>query len=259
MSDRSRRSSRSTKLSPKATLVVIGLLVGYVLLQPSLERWTGIDLPSLTGDGQLAPQEPPPLSADVDDISLDDVRSTGPTAEHELPRIVPGHSDEAPPVIRSDREKTATAETHEAGNESVKPETPQLGELRDIGGGVFQSTAGLTYRRGSQEGHRIKHILRHHEDDRDRPVHGVFDGDRNEVFAVIDEAYLYTFDHGPPRVKTEDDDGRTIYIVDLGRRIGYVGGEKGQRNNHPAANHLQLILDGTNVITAYPVRVDRHR
>jgi len=158
--------------------------------------------------------------------------------------------------VHPDRDAATLAEPDDASSRSSPGAAPdhKLGELRDIGGRVFQSTAGLHYRPGSQEGHRIKHILRHHQDAPGRPVHGVFDGDRDEVFAVIDEAYLYTFDHGPPRVNKTNDDGRTIYVVDLGRRIGYVGGEKGRRDDYPSADQLQLILEGTNVITAYPVR-----
>lgn len=170
----------------------------------------------------------------------------------------PGSIDD--PSVQSDEPDVAlTNEPSPVDHNRPDVTSARLGELRDIGGSVFRSTAGLHYRPGSQEGHRIKHVLRHHEDAPDRPVHGVFVGDRNEVFAVIDEAYLDTFDHGPPRVTTENDDGRTIHRVDLGRRIGYVGGQSGRRQGHPAARHVQLILEGTNVITAYPVRVRQRR
>ena len=250
----SRRSPRRQKTSLKTTLVVIGLLVGYSLLQPRLEQWLGVDLPALTDH----PQE---VSAPGERSSRED--RTAPSSG-DLSVIVPatkaaGTSDPAVagPSTAEDRSSPTSTANDVPPSERGDNPSRRLGELRDVGSKVFQSTAGLRYRPGSQEGHRIKHILRHHEDDPDRPVHGVFDGDRNEVFAVIDEAYLYTFDHGPPRVTKEADDGRTVYVVDLGRRIGYVGGQKGRRDGRPAANHLQLILEGTNVVTAYPVRVGR--
>jgi hypothetical protein len=43
-------------------------------------------------------------------------------------------------------------------------------------------------------------------------------------------------------------------MVDLGRRIGYIGGQTGKRKNYPAASHLRLVLEGQNVITAFPDR-----
>ncbi|MCA9110701.1 MAG: hypothetical protein KDA52_12180, partial [Planctomycetaceae bacterium] len=93
-------------------------------------------------------------------------------------------------------------------------------------------------------------------DDRSRPVHGVFDGDRDEIFAIIDEAYLLIQERGPPDATSDQQDGRTVWTIDLGRRIGYVGGQTGERSHHPAAQHLKLILEnGTNVVSAYPVRV----
>lgn len=138
----------------------------------------------------------------------------------------------------------------------AEPSSGELGKLRETDGRVFVSTAGLKYRPGSQEGHRIDHVLRHGQDDTSRPVHGVFDGNRDGILAVIDEAYLITQERGPPDARSERQDDRTVWTVDLGRRIGYVGGQSGQRNNHPAAHHLKLILEnGSNVVSAYPVRV----
>lgn len=225
------------KRSLKTTLILIAAVVAYALLQPRLETWLGVDLPSLTGE-EVAQPEAPPAESDAPSPAEDgDRRPAGTSGQTSISDATEDHPDQS---IASEATDS-------------KP-VPKLGELRDVGDGVFQSTAGLYYRPGSREGHRIKHVLRHHEDDPDRPVHGVFEGDRNELFAIIDEAYLYTFDHGPPQVSKEEDDGRTIYVVDLGRRIGYVGGQRGRRNDHPAAHHVQLILEGTNVITAYPVR-----
>jgi hypothetical protein len=229
------RSARSLTTS----LILAAVVVSYALLQPKLENWLGDEPPGPT-------DEPTVQSAESPNELTGEPSSVG----HDRPDV--------PSARQSERDASSDTPTSRADSGTAAA-TPKLGELRDIGGKVFQSTAGLYYRPGSQEGHRIRHILRHHQDNPDRPVHGVFDGDRNEVFAVIDEAYLYTFDHGPPRVSTEQDDGRTIYRVDLGRRIGYVGGQSGRRQRHPAARHVQLILEGTNVITAYPVRVGQQR
>ena len=48
------------------------------------------------------------------------------------------------------------------------------------------------------------------------------------------------------------DRGRTIFEVDLGRRIGFVGGQTGKRKIRPPARHVRLVLDENRVITAFP-------
>ena len=124
--------------------------------------------------------------------------------------------------------------------------------MTDIGGGVKRSTAGLRYTPGSEEGHRLKHVLRHDNDIPDRPgSHGVFDGDAETLLAVIDEAYLLA-KQGGPRVKTERQGDRQVHEVDLRRRIGFVGGQVGERRRHPPATRVRLILEGDRVISAFP-------
>ena len=223
MDDSSRKSPASSRLSSRTTMILVGLVVAFVLLQPSLERWSGIELPDFVDDsGQV---------------------------------VEKAHSQ---PI-----ESESASERGDIGPDSTRPEVPssddptsKLGELRESDNRVFVSTAGLRYRPGSQEGHRIDHVLRHANEDRSRPVHGVFDGDRDEIFAIIDEAYLITQERGPPNATSDQQDGRTVWTIDLGRRIGYVGGQTGERSHHPAAQHLKLILEnGTNVVSAYPVRV----
>ena len=114
------------------------------------------------------------------------------------------------------------------------------------------STAGLIYGPGSYEGHRIKHILKHAEDIPDRRgPHGVFDGGRERILALLDEAYLLVKKNSPQVRKNVEGD-RTIYKVDFKRRIGYVGGSTGKRTNHPPANYVQMVLENREVITAYP-------
>lgn len=131
-----------------------------------------------------------------------------------------------------------------------------LGVLKPVGRDVFETTAGLRYGPGSREGHRLKHIMKHAEDQPNRPgSHGVFDNgdDRVKVLAVIDEAYLLAL-QGGSNVKTEKQERRVVYTVNLKRRIGYVGGQTGKRRNKPAATHVRLVLEGKNVITAFPLK-----
>jgi len=120
--------------------------------------------------------------------------------------------------------------------------------------GTYQSPAGLRYPRGSQHGHRLKHLMAHARDQPDRPgQHGVFDSSvPSEVVSLVDEAYRQALAGENTREKREA--SRTVYTINLGRRIGYIGGESGNRRGQPAARHLRLVLEGKNFVTAFPYR-----
>lgn len=125
--------------------------------------------------------------------------------------------------------------------------------LQPAGGKNLKSPAGLIYGMGSGGEHRVDHVMRHAQDDLNRPSHGVFDGDQETILRAIDEAYMLVKAKSK-RVKTEFSQGNTSHTVSLGRRIGYEGGEKGQRSNNKPLKSIRLILDGERVITAYPYR-----
>ena len=94
--------------------------------------------------------------------------------------------------------------------------------------------------------------MEHARDNKEKPVHGVFLGNREEILAVIDEAYQIARKRGPPTVKKEEEGDRTVYLVDMKRKIGYLGGKVGDRKNHPPCRFLQLVLEENAVITAFP-------
>jgi hypothetical protein len=128
------------------------------------------------------------------------------------------------------------------------------GDLRDVGQQVYQSPAGLRYGPGSREGHRLQHVMLHCKDQPDRPgSHGVFAGGIDETIRIIDEAYRVAQQRGPP-TRVRRDGGRTIYTVDLDRKIGFVGGQTGKRTGHPPCHHVRLVLEGNRIITAFPVK-----
>lgn len=128
---------------------------------------------------------------------------------------------------------------------------PKLGVLKDIGRGAFESTAGLIYRSERSE-NRVDHVMQHSHDIPSKPVHGVFDGKREEILALIDEAYMIAQKRGPPQVVTEDQGDRETITVNLNRKIGYTGGESGARRGHPPLKKIKLVLEDRDVITAYP-------
>ncbi|NOZ40102.1 MAG: hypothetical protein GXP24_07740 [Planctomycetes bacterium] len=159
---------------------------------------------------------------------------------------------------------TQTGETPTKKTATVNTPTPRpadasaSGELEKIlragSRAPYVSPAGLRYTRGSKQGHRLKHVMAHAQDAPDRPgQHGVFDSnDPAEVVALVDEAYLQAQTGRDTRTQREEE--RTVYDVNLRRRIGYIGGTSGKRKNHPAAKHLRLVVEGDRVITAFPVR-----
>jgi hypothetical protein len=129
---------------------------------------------------------------------------------------------------------------------------PAAFQLKEVRPGVFESPAGLVYRSGGREGHRIDHVLEHAKDDPSKPVHGVYRGDRDSILAMIDEAYRLTESRGPPTVQKEEEGSRTVYTVDMGRSVGFAGGQSGQRKGRPSLRHIRLVLEGDSVITAFP-------
>ena len=126
-------------------------------------------------------------------------------------------------------------------------------QLTQIEGDRYRSPAGLIYGPGSRHGHRLQHVLAHGQDDpkRDGP-HGVFnDGDKESIVALIDEAYLAAGQRGESRSERN----RQVLTVDMGRTVGYVGGQAGKRDGFPDCNHVRIVLEGMKVITAYPLAV----
>jgi len=126
------------------------------------------------------------------------------------------------------------------------------GILADQGKERFLSPAGLLYGPGSQEGHRLKHVERHTVDDPGRPgSHGVFDGGMAGALVTIDNAYRIA--KTGSQTSKQEADGRTIFTVDMGSRVGYVGGSDGRRRKNPLARRVRLVLERNRVITAYPL------
>jgi RHS repeat-associated protein len=130
----------------------------------------------------------------------------------------------------------------------------RLGTLTRVGENLWESAAGLRYGLGSAQGNRVLHVLEHAGDIPTRAgSHGVFSGGRNAVLGSIDEAYKIA-QGGGAAVSTVQEGARTVHTVNMGRTIGYVGGQAGAAMGNPAASHVRLVLEGKNVITAFPVK-----
>jgi len=126
-------------------------------------------------------------------------------------------------------------------------------ELKSMGKERWISPAGLIYAGRDPDGRpRKDHVLRHARDipDRDGP-HGVFDGGEERAFAWIDLAWERIQSQ---HIRPEQEEGRDVYTVSMGRRVGYLGGETGARQQHPPLHRIFLVLrhGTTEVVTAFP-------
>ncbi len=129
------------------------------------------------------------------------------------------------------------------------------GRLKYLGNETWESPLGLQYGPDAQYGNRIAHVLRHAGD---QPLrvgeHGVFDAGRSGIVGVVDEAWAIA-QKGGAGVVVSNVGNKAIYTVDMGRRIGWVGGQGGAALGNPAVNNVQLVIrNGNQVITGFPIR-----
>ena len=190
------------------TIGVVLILLGYKYAHPTLEKWTGFDLPALNGQQD---------------------NHHGPSAGGD----------------------------HSTSNQDYTVNFPGSDfQLKEVGRDRYQSPAGLLYTMGGRGEHRIEHVMRHSRDMSNRPAHGVFigNGDRDTVLKLIDDAWELA-EAKSPKAKYEKSKGNDAWTVNMGRKVGFDGGKKGQRNGGKSLNSIKLILaNGNQVITAYPVK-----
>ncbi len=214
-----RKSSKSL-LQQRPTRWALGIAIAcmaYALIQPAANQRLGWQLPSLAGL---------------------------------LEQVEPA-AEKAPGPSAPEREAALNPPAH---REQVDSSSQELlyGLLRETAPEDYLSPAGLRYTRGSQQGHRLKHIERHLQDQPDRPgKHGVFYGDMAQVLRWLDESYERA-DGGAEGTSKRVDGPRTVYEARWGKAIGYVGGRDGMRANHPEARRIRLVTEGNRVITAFP-------
>jgi DNA/RNA endonuclease YhcR with UshA esterase domain len=126
-------------------------------------------------------------------------------------------------------------------------------KLKQIGETTWLSPAGLRYAGRDPEGlTRVEHVLRHAKDQPQRAgSHGVFDGDKNQALATIDEAWKLA---KAKRIKPNTERDRSSYLVPMGKRVGYLGGQSGRSRGNPALKRVFIVVetDTSNVVTAFP-------
>lgn len=230
------------KIPKKWAVAIVIALIFYALVQPLANGRFGWHLPSLGG---VLGMDKPVASNSVEPSAR--VGSGSSAAK-------PSEQSETPATGQVDSQVTEP----QRGEAELAPSKPDASEnllyglLKDTGREVYVSPAGLRYTRGSEEGHRLKHLKKHLKDIPDRPgKHGVFDGDMAQVLRWIDDAYTRG-KQGAKGVRQRDEDGRTVYEVPFTKTIGFIGGRDGKRDNNPDAERLRLVVDGDQVITAFP-------
>lgn len=238
--------------SPAWVISVAVFLVIYLILQQQ-QRGKQPEVPgsnhsvSVATDGSDQDLQPTKIDAELLPQTASD---------RELPESPTTSSGKAAAPARKTVRTPASSNRPPPGSSSDSKESrPELGQLQKSGNQVWESTAGLTYGPGSQEKHRLKHVMRHATDQPRRPgKHGVFagEGEQAKVLALIDEAYLKAL-QGGRTVQKKQDGQRTVYTVDMQRPVGYVGGQVGNRMGKPPANKIRLVLEGSSVITAFPM------
>ncbi|MEQ1830529.1 MAG: hypothetical protein ABL921_31525 [Pirellula sp.] len=264
----------------KWAVALVVALIGYVLLQPRLNQWFGWSLPSiasLVGDEKPTPKKETIREQEADiEASRTTKGSPNKTAsETEIDSDQP--EVEANANARSDSTGTkSTTKNSEASSKASsptsanntskeirKPPAQGAGEdssteaasvLTKVGQDRYESPAGLVYGRGSEEGHRLKHVARHLEDQPNRPgSHGVFTGSMEEFLIAIDDAFTRA-KRGAKGTKKTDEEGRTVYIASFEKPIGFLGGESGKRKRNPPLKRLQVVVERNAVITAFPIQ-----
>ncbi|TWU45401.1 hypothetical protein Q31b_05730 [Novipirellula aureliae] len=226
------KSSNSMKKKSSIGAILLALLLGiYSFAQPVLNQHFGWDLPAFNAGNSAQNAE----ASKASDESSD--RTSRPPTGSATKLPVPSESEAVPVASADDR-----------------VDGPELlyKILHEVSPQRYLSPAGLLYTPGSEEGHRLEHLRRHTADIPSRSgSHGVFDGGMEGALETIDKAY--------ERAKREQrttktvDDNRTIYTVDMGGRIGFVGGQNGKRKGNPMARRVRLVLEGNRFITAFPL------
>ncbi len=224
-------------------LGVLVVVVVYGYGEPYFENWLGIELPSIRDQRQAA-QTQSNAAADDDEAIIAQRTSIDPQ--------INGRQESGTATLEKPKTKTESKPPSQTKqSDASKPYLTPTGKKNRL-----RSPAGLVYGESRGE-HRVDHVMRHAKDDRNRPVHSVFNGDKAQILKIIDEAYELIKSKSN-RVKTKPDerlDFRVEHTVDMRRKIGYLGGQRGRRENYPPRSKLTLVLDnGKFVVTAYPDR-----
>lgn len=135
--------------------------------------------------------------------------------------------------------------------------TGRLRRVENLDGSVFfESAEGLHYTIGSDDGHRIAHVLNHNIDYPNSGSNlGVFNSESEDILDIIDDSWH----RRRPEDRVTRNDGRIQYDVpvledEFGNLLdyGYIGGA----GSGDLATHITVITeaDGVSIVTSIPIR-----
>ena len=231
-----RPRSKPPKIPITLLIPLIFLAVLYAFVQPWVNARFGLKLPSI---GQVISSTNTPTQKPEKTDANKSSSATGATADSDLE--VKNSKPSESSTDRSAAEEVATAD-----------DDSPYSILKSSGSEVYVSEAGLRYTRGSEEGHRIKHLERHLQDMPNRSGnHGVFAGTWRDTLGWIDEAYRRGRE-GDSKTKVRKEDNRSVIETEFSQTIGYVGGREGGKQGKPPTRRLRLVVEGDRFITAFP-------
>lgn len=132
------------------------------------------------------------------------------------------------------------------------PEQPPAARLGTrVGPTTWRTKHGLLIDQGAP----LTRILSHAHDDMSQPDHGVFAAGTRLV-GVLDSAFALMKSTHNWEIEHQQGSRRTV-TVEVGPNTGWIGGRTGASIGRPVTSHIQMVMDGDQVLDAYPVRVDR--
>ncbi len=256
------------RIPPKWAIVIVGVVLAYWLGQPILNRTFDWNLPTIASmlgepdkhprvapiDEEATREAPPANTRDTASPTSSKIESNSNSKIAAVPKddsVKPIPKIEAKSKLDSSK-KTPISPPPKPATKPATKNSQYSDYLTEVGPDRYKSPAGLFYNRGSEEGHRLKHLARHLEDQPNRPgSHGVFNGDLTQALKWIDEAYQKAT-KGDRSARTRKEDESTIYEVTFEKSIGYIGGSDGKRRHNPPTKRIRIVVMGPNVITAFP-------
>jgi hypothetical protein len=96
------------------------------------------------------------------------------------------------------------------------------------------------------------HIYEHTENDPKKPIHGIFDISNEDVDNLLEEIKKIILENNKKIFRRYFSGQEFIYEIDMGRKIGWMGGEYGEENGFPATSLVRVIMDRGLVKSCYP-------
>jgi hypothetical protein len=234
-----RKATNVPKIPTSWLILLVFLGILYSLFQPWANSRLGLKLPSIPE--LISADRSQPTQRPKQETQSPKQETEHPKQESEGPKQQ-AEKNETRPIESSDHESTSKNNTEESPYDFLKND----------GSEVYISEAGLRYTRGSEEGHRIKHLARHLKDIPDRSgSHGVFEGGWQVTLQRIDDAYRRS-KQNDAKTKVRKEENRSIIETEFSEPIGYVGGRDGAKKGNPATRRLRLVTEGDRFITAFP-------